>query len=340
MRKSHTSKIIVLGALCCAFSTACSGGGGGGISQSVTASANTATAASTSTTVSTGPAPSDTGIAGTVAAPAAATFGTAPSQLATSGGRSFEFIAPNFSNVTFPLIISGLQKTSAGLSPTPSDPAATLTVVSYSCNPCTSTEQLVIPSLGVNQTISENNVFTNDESNYFYGLDYAVMGFWKQAPSANSPNVFSDSEFVFGYETPQAAMPTSGTAVFSTGLAQADVYKTVGTEIQTTTVDTSSVSITANFGSGAVTGSFTNMQTSNNQTWNNMALTANIATGTNKFSGSTAATSAPGLPMSLSGSATGSINGAFYGPAAQNLGAVWSLSDGTGSAIGTVVAGH
>jgi hypothetical protein len=44
--------------------------------------------------------------------------------------------------------------------------------------------------------------------------------------------------------------------------------------------------------------------------------------------------------MSLSASATGHIDGAFYGPAAQNLGAVWSLSDGTGSALGSVVAGH
>jgi hypothetical protein len=44
--------------------------------------------------------------------------------------------------------------------------------------------------------------------------------------------------------------------------------------------------------------------------------------------------------MALSGSATGHIDGAFFGPAAQNLGAVWSLNDGSGAALGTVVAGH
>jgi len=131
-------------------------------------------------------------------------------------------------------------------------------------------------------------------------------------------------------------MPTSGTAVFSGG-AQGSVYKTIGTEIQTTFVG-GDASISANFGSGAITGSI-KMQTGN-QPWNDMTLSANIATGTNRFSGSTAAASAPGTTMSLSGSATGSINGAFYGPAAQSLGAVWTLSDGTGSAIGTVVAGH
>ena len=83
-----------------------------------------------------------------------------------------------------------------------------------------------------------------------------------------------------------------------------------------------------------------NSQNGNTEHWNDVSITANIAAGSNTFNGTTAAASAPGLPMSLSGSAVGKINGAFFGPAAQNLGAVWSLSDGTGSAIGTVVAGH
>lgn len=72
--------------------------------------------------------------------------------------------------------------------------------------------------------------------------------------------------------------------------------------------------------------------------WNDVSLNASIAPGTSRFSGSTAATSAPGTGFSLAGSATGHIDGAFYGPAAQNLGAVWSLSDGTGSAIGVIAA--
>jgi hypothetical protein len=42
--------------------------------------------------------------------------------------------------------------------------------------------------------------------------------------------------------------------------------------------------------------------------------------------------------MTLSGSATGHIDGGFYGPAAQNVGAIWSLSDGTTSVIGGIAA--
>jgi hypothetical protein len=99
-----------------------------------------------------------------------------------------------------------------------------------------------------------------------------------------------------------------------------------------------SASFSANFGSGQVTGNFTKMQAPGSQAWNDVSLTASISAGTNRFNGSTAATSAPGTPISLSGSATGQINGAFFGPAAQNLGAVWSLSDGSGSALGTVTA--
>ena len=277
MRKRQYSKIIVLGALCCAFSTACSGGGGGGISQSVATSANTA-----STSGPSGPFSNDTGIAGTVAAPAAAIFGSAPPQLATSGGPSFDGSSGSYpstypSNVTFPLIISGLQKTSTGLSPTPSDPAATATVINDSSN--FSAVLLVIPSLGLNQTITMNTDATGGEvgGTPIYGLRYVDVGGWAQWRSTANPFALTNGGvFVFGFETPQAAMPTSGTAVFSGG-ADADVYKTVGTEIQTTGVG-GSVSITANFGSGAVTGSLTKMRTTqtNSQPWNDVMLTANI----------------------------------------------------------------
>jgi hypothetical protein len=339
MRKTHISKIITLAALCSAFSAACGGGGGGGMSQA--ASAGTP-ANMTPSPIVMGPDSYDTGIAGSVATPAAATFGSAPAQLASSGGSTFDGTSGTYpSNVTFPLLISSLQKSGTGLSQVSGNQGATVTVVNSSFN--SSTVQIMIPSLGVNVTDTLHSSLASGLGQYIDGLSYVVMGAWIQRQTANSPPILSDSEFVFGFATPQAAMPTSGTAVFSGGVVQANVYKTVGTEIQTTAVvgtSASSVSISANFGSGAVTGSFTKMQTVNSQTWNDVTLNANISTGTNTFSGSTAAASSPGGSMSLSGSATGRIDGAFYGRTAQQLGAVWSLSDGTGSALGTVVAGH
>ena len=334
MRKTHKSKIIVLGALCCALSTACSSGGGGGMSQSVAASGYM---------VTTPPEPdsSDTGIAGTVAAPAAATFGTAPAQLATAGGASFDGSSGSYpANVTFPLIATGLQKTSTGLSPAPGDPAATLKVIGSSSS--FSNAELVVPSLGLDQSITFGTSLAGggDSGDAIYGLSYVATGGWWTRPSGtNNPNALTNTGvYVFGYQTPQAAMPTSGSAVFS-GETTAAVYKTVGTEIQGGLV-AGSASISANFGSGAINGSFTQMKLTNTENWNDVSVNANIAMGSNTFSGTTAAASAPGQPLSLSGSAVGKINGAFYGPAGQQLGAVWSLSDGTGSALGTVLAGH
>jgi hypothetical protein len=113
-------------------------------------------------------------------------------------------------------------------------------------------------------------------------------------------------------------------------------------------------SFTANFSTGQINGNFTNMKLYINDNpsdygriyaypWNSVSVSASIAGGTNKFSGSTAVTPTPGgvsAPHALKPSATGHIDGKFYGPNAQNLSGVWTLSngDGTGSAVGSVGA--
>jgi hypothetical protein len=290
----------------------------------------------------------DTGIAGSVGAPAPASFGSAPAQLATPGGVTFDpQWTPVPQNVTFPVIVTGLQKTSTGFSAASGDQGATATVtVTYPGDEPQSTVQLIIPSLGVNQTIVSDIPFVRTGMGQAApdGLTYAQMGAWSQRANqpSNSGTLQNATAFVFGYETPQAAMPTSGTAVFSgeAGEVSASIYMPMNGEIQSA-IATGTPSISVNFGSGSVSGNFTQVRISNSPLpWNDVSVAGNIAMGTNKFSGTTAAASAPGGPMSLSASATGHIDGAFYGPAAQSLGAVWSLSDGTGSAIGTVVAGH
>jgi hypothetical protein len=286
MRKPLTGKIILLAALNGALS-ACSGGGGGGMSQSVTAGTSTTTASTnTGAAVDFG----DTGIAGTVTSPAAATFGSASPQLAASGGTSFDGTNGSFpANVTFPLLISSLQKSPTGLSPVSGNQGATVTVVNSSFN--STTVQLTIPSLGVNEALLLHSSLASGGDQFIDGLSYAVMGAWIQRQTTNSPNQLSNSVFVFGYETPQTAMPTSGTAVFSSkGWAVAHIYKPFGGEIRTSTA-IGDASISANFGSGAITGSFTKMQTTilPVQTWNDVSLSANIASGTNRFSGTTVA---------------------------------------------------
>ncbi len=138
-------------------------------------------------------------------------------------------------------------------------------------------------------------------------------------------------------------IPTSGTATYSqTGGVGGTTFAPSGNGVVAATVS-GDANLTANFATGAVTGSFTNMSAYNTGTftpWNDVSVNASIAAGTNQFSGSTATTSAPGGNFALKGNAAGHINGSFYGPNANELGAVWTLSngDGTGSAIGVIGA--
>ena len=329
------------------LTAACAGGGAAGSSQTVAAPSTANSTASTTTTTATPSNPyQDTGIAGLIAAPGAATYSSATAQIAAPGGPTFDGSGSGLqANVSFPLLTSSLQATSAGLSATAADHSATATVVSASAS--SSTVQLIIPSVNVNSTFSTFGKLPFDLDGYTSGLSYVIMGEWGNPFIPLGGQLQSVTEYVFGYETPSSSMPTTGSATFS-GTAQASVFKTIGTDIQVTGLDGAGAygkaAFSVNFASGQVNGAFTNMQYWDggvtNLPWNDVSVTANIASGTNRFSGDTAAASAPAGVMSLSGSATGHIDGAFYGPAAQNLGAVWSLSDGSATAIGTVVAGH
>jgi hypothetical protein len=101
--------------------------------------------------------------------------------------------------------------------------------------------------------------------------------------------------------------------------------------------------LNVDFASGHVTGKLTNISANDpcsgyTSPWNDVSVNATLAPGTNKFGGSTGAASQPTSPFALKSTATGNINGAFYGPATNNLGALWTLTDGTLSASGGIAA--
>jgi hypothetical protein len=280
----------------------------------------------------------DTGIAaGPIAAPPPASFSSAPAQLATSGSPTFDKSSGSYvTNVTFPLISINLKSSSPDLSAVPS-PDATFTV-----NSSTPTNfQIVIPSINVNANWSSIENIVANSSGWTWGYSYVAVGSWATRSGGSGP-LQSNSFYSFGYETPGSGMPTTGNAQFA-GIASGNVFLTNNGTILSTEVD-GKANVSVNFSSGQLTGSLTQMQQSNglstggNLPWNDVSLNANIAPGTNRFSGTAAATSAPGTSFSLAGSATGHVDGALYGPTAQNLGAVWSLSDGSKSAIGALAA--
>ena len=121
---------------CLALTAACSSGGGGGRGMSPAVVGSLGTVALVTSSLTPPPSEStDTGIAAPVSTPAPASFGTAPIQIATPGGPSYDGSSGSYSkNATFPLTLSSLQKTATGLSPVPADLAATATLVSTSAS--------------------------------------------------------------------------------------------------------------------------------------------------------------------------------------------------------------
>jgi hypothetical protein len=153
--------------------------------------------------------------------------------------------------------------------------------------------------------------------------------------------------FVAGYETPAGAMPTTGTATYS-GIAQGSVYYPALGSGQLLcqcgeTLVQGNASFTANFGTRNVAGSLTNMTVAHPWddgapplAWMDVAFSSTI-TG-NGFSGTTWVTAAGNSHVPIGLNATGTLEGRFFGPAAQEAGAIWTLFDGTNSAIGTLTA--
>jgi hypothetical protein len=252
------------------------------------------------------------------------------------------------STTTFPLLETVMKTDSTGAHAdvTTTNAGATLAFGSTSDDYRIS---IANPALGIsNQLLSRDicgfcssadvgQVFLHIASPATSNLNWTSYGMWGvQANSA--PASTTSAAFVTGYKTSDAAVPKSGTATFNGSVVGQVMYPQAGQENGVAYSDlTGKAALEANFASGAITGNLTNMMAGSNP-WNSVSLAGSIATGQNYFSGSTAATSAPANETALSGSATGTFAGMFFGPSAQELGAVWTLSDGHGSAIGSIGA--
>lgn len=308
-----------------------------------------------------------------VAIPAAASTGNSPSPpvLASSGGPSFSGNVfsgnPPVPGTAFPLTQSVMQVSPSGASVDSNtiSGGATFIIEPYNIGPG-SNVQLDIPSLGISEkmpilqttsgitgALNGTGVAAPNAAGQvimdFTGLNYTVFGAWSGPTGSNQPDV---AGFVFGYQTPTNGMPTSGTASYAgKGTVNGFVF-VQGQPAGNPVALNGDASFNVDFAAGQVSGAFTNMaayaRNPNNinsptlyaYPWNNVSVSASIASGQSTFSGGTTATSQPNTPYALQSSATGHINGGFYGPAADELGAVWTLSNGngTGSAIGAVGA--
>jgi hypothetical protein len=162
-------------------------------------------------------------------------------------------------------------------------------------------------------------------------LDWTRFGYWVDPGDWNS-SIGGYGAFVIGYQTAPASVPTTGTATY-TGDAQGGAFFPTSNGASEVRLTGGTASIIADFGARSLSGRVTGL-TAAGVPWNDFSLFASIEG--NGFSGSTNVTSTPLGVASLGAGATGTVEGRFFGPSAQEAGAVWTLFDGKNAAIGTL----
>jgi C-lobe and N-lobe beta barrels of Tf-binding protein B len=181
------------------------------------------------------------------------------------------------------------------------------------------------------------NLFANT-----VGLQYTNFGTWVLSPCASNAGDCTPAyigTFGGGQQgvSQTASMPTSGSATYSGGAT--------GYVLQPSTINSNnaaqfygSSSLTANFGTGAITGAITGIEaygvsgSGSTQpalgTINDINLAGTISGSA--YSGTAAASATAGTAFDISG-ATGTLKGAFYGPSADETAGVFNLSGGPNS---------
>jgi hypothetical protein len=186
---------------------------------------------------------------------------------------------------------------------------------------------LSVDASGLSLMASSTDTANGHASINFTRLNYTLFGTWGFLPAG--AHDFYTGMAVTGYQTPTSGMPTTGTATFIGvgGASGALTLPTPDNPVYGPVLIQGDANLSADFASGALSGSLSNMKVFDTKAWNTVHLSGSIAGGT--FSGTTSVDAAAhGLgDYGLPGSATGKFNGAFYGPQAQEASGVWSVWD-------------
>jgi hypothetical protein len=149
-------------------------------------------------------------------------------------------------------------------------------------------------------------------------LTYVDYGEWKRSTTASGTTSVNDTYLVFGQKTPGASVPRTGGATYNTVYDGSFVNKNGAFALNGTG------GITADFSTGGITYS---------------AALNGLPTGALAISGSGAITFRSGN-FAATGSSSGytmSLNGGFYGPAAEEVGGLFRLSGNGGNGQGAFV---
>jgi C-lobe and N-lobe beta barrels of Tf-binding protein B len=151
-------------------------------------------------------------------------------------------------------------------------------------------------------------------------LNYAAYGLWASGDTATAGRA---GTFAFGNLTPTASVPATGSATFN-GTTIGVGGATSGSTVYALE---GNAQIIANFATQSVTANLTNLSTQNIST--NVVGSLPDLSGTSTISGNAYAGPITGTGL------IGTINGNFYGPAAQETAGVWQASGGGNSWIGS-----
>lgn len=169
-------------------------------------------------------------------------------------------------------------------------------------------------------------------------LDYTRFGYWYRFQVAGGME--QAGAWTAGFVTPANDIPTQGTAAYSghaTGLYNDAGACNCGDQFVSTF--TGDVDLTVNFTNQSLNGSITNILltpiSGTAGPMNDIGFVASIDRTSNLFAGTTSVTSQPGGDWAFGPSASGLINGRFYGPGAAEVGAVFSLTEGLKRLIGS-----
>ena len=254
-----------------------------------------------------GPPPPPPGL---VSAPARATVGAGPAEvLAEQGGPNFT-TGPT-AGTTFPLLQSAMSWNGPRIG---ADGAR---------NASGGTATVEAGQLRV--------TYDSSPSSGYADLDWTRIGSW-EVPTDWYVEPGAIGSFVVGYVTPPTSVQASGSATY-TGRAEGTVLYPLNGVATQGALTGGSASFTADFGARTVAGSITGLSF-DGAPWNNFTFNSTIIASS--FSGDTRVSSTPDGVASLAGNATGTLEGRFFGPLAEEAGAVWTLFDATNAAIGTL----
>lgn len=153
-------------------------------------------------------------------------------------------------------------------------------------------------------------------------LSYSRFGYWIDGSRVSSNDILGYTYFAGGVQTPTGSMPSSGTANYA--------GTTLGRVIDNTNAEyvfAGKVNLTANFGASTVTGSVHTLTGSTPALLTSINLDAGVIAGS-AFSGTANALNG------VNSVGTGTWNGRFHGPAADEVAGSYTLNGGGGSLQG------